>query len=342
MKIKDLFKNLKKKKENETNAENPFGENINNNEIKNNNAKRKFKKRYIPLIILIVLIIGIIGARIYFNNERVKNLIENIVYSSMNRKLEIVDFKYSILFPNIQASDIMLYNSTKFNEAENISIDNLRLRFSLFSLFLLKLNIKEFSIDNLYINMFTDESGNWNLPDLPPSEKIKETNKEPFDFHKLDFLKLKANIENIRINNLSFKADSFSYITNQPNNGLIASLSNFNLHLDVHTKRFELSKAISVYAPEILKDIDIKSFISDSLTYNDNKTLFKDNPLFNLNIDNKNNKDEIELKFDFEIEKPNFKYNGIKKEDMQAAFNLLARYNITNQTGYIDNISSEL
>lgn len=190
--------------------------------------------------------------------------------------------------------------------------------------------------------MFTDESGNWNLPDLSPSEKIKETNKEPFDFHKLDFLKLKANIENIRINNLSFKADSFSYITNQPNNGLIASLSNFNLHLDVHTKRFELSKAISVYAPEILKDIDIKSFISDSLTYNDSKTLFKDNPLFNLNIDNKNNKDEIELKFDFEIEKPNFKYNGIKKEDMQAALNLLARYNITNQTVYIDNISSEL
>ena len=45
MKIKDLFKNLKKKKENETNAENPLGENINNNEIKNNNAKRKFKKR---------------------------------------------------------------------------------------------------------------------------------------------------------------------------------------------------------------------------------------------------------------------------------------------------------
>lgn len=342
MKIKDLFKNFKKKKENETNAENPLGENINNNEIKNNNAKRKFKKRYIPLIILIVLIIGIIGARIYFNNERVKNLIENIVYSSMNRKLEIGDFKYSILFPNIQASDIILYNSTKFNEAKNISIDNLRLRFSLFSLFLLKLNIKEFSIDNLYINMFTDESGNWNLPDLPPSEKIKETNKEPFDFHKLDFLKLKANIENIRINNLSFKADSFSYITNQPNNGLIASLSNFNLHLDVHTKRFELSKAISVYAPEILKDIDIKSFISDSLTYNDSKTLFKDNPLFNLNIDNKNNKDEIELKFDFEIEKPNFKYNGIKKEDMQTAFNLLARYNITNQTVYIDNISSEL
>ena len=67
----------------------------------------------------------------------------------MNRKLEIGDFKYSILFPNIQASDIMLYNSTKFNEAENISIDNLRLRFSLFSLFLLKLNIKEFSITNL-------------------------------------------------------------------------------------------------------------------------------------------------------------------------------------------------
>ena len=335
MKLKDLFK-----KKNKTETDSASETNIENNNIK---SKKKFKKRYIPLIILIVLIFAIIGARIYFNNERVKNLIENIVYSSMNRKLEIGDFKYSILFPNIQISEATLYNSTNFNEAQNISIDNLRLRFSLFSLFLLKLNIKEFSIDNLYINMFTDESGNWNLPDLPPSEpKIKDTNKAPFDFHKLDFLKLKADIENIRINNLSFKADSFSFITNRPNNGLIASLSNFNLHLDIHTKRFPLSKAISVYAPEILKDIDIKSFISDSLTYNDSKTSFKDNPLFNLNIDNSNNENEILVKFDFEIDKPDFKYNGIKKEDMQAAFNLLTRYNITNQSVYVDNISSEL
>ena len=335
MKLKDLFN----KKKNKTETDSASETNIENNNIK---GKKKFKKRYIPLIILIVLIFAVIGARIYFNNERVKNLIENIVYSSMNRKLEIGDFKYSILFPNIQISEAMLYNSTNFNEAQNISIDNLRLRFSLFSLFLLKLNIKEFSIDNLYINMFTDESGNWNLPDLPPSEpKIKDTNKAPFDFHKLDFLKLKADIENIRINNLSFKADSFSFVTNRPNNGLIASLSNFNLHLDIHTKRFPLSKAISVNAPEILKDIDIKSFISDSSTYNDNKTSFKDNPLFNLNIDNSNNENEILVKFDFEIDKPDFKYNGIKKEDMQAAFNLLMRYNITNQSVYVDNISSE-
>ena len=332
MKLKDFFK---KKNKIETDS-------VSETNIKEN-KKKKFRKRYIPLIILIVLIFAVIGARIYFNNERVKNLIENIVYSSMNRKLEIGDFKYSLLFPNIQINDAILYNSTNFNEAKNISIDNVRLRFSLFSLFLLKLNIKEFSIDNLYIDMFTDESGNWNLPDLPPSEpKIKDTNKAPFDFHKLDFLKFKANIENIRINNLSFKADSFSFVTNQPNNGLIANLSNFNLHLDVHTKRFPLSKAISIYAPEILKDIDIKSFISESLTYNDSKTSFKDNPLFNLNIDNSDNENEILVKFDFEIDKPDFKYNGIKKEDMQAAFNLKTRYNITNQSVYVDNISSEL
>ena len=336
MKLKDFFK-----KKNKIETDSSSETNIEN--IAEQKPKRKFKKRYIPLIILIVLIFAIIGARIYFNNERVKNLIENIVYSSTNRKLKIGDFKYSILFPNIQINEAILYNSTNFNEAQNISMDNLRLRFSLFSLFLLKLNIKEFSIDNLYIDMFTDESGNWNLPDLPPSEpKIKDTNKAPFDFHKLDFLKFKANIENIRINNLSFKADSLSHITNQTNNGIIASLSNFNLHLDVRTKRFPLSKAISVYAPEILKDIDIKSFISDSLTYNDRKTSFKDNPLFNLNIDNSNNEDEILVKFDFEIDKPDFKYNGIKKEDMQAAFNLQTIYNITNQSVYVDNISSEL
>lgn len=337
MKLKDFFK-----KKNEITPDTSSDENLNVNTDKGKN-KRKFKKRYIPLIILIVLILSVIGARIYFNNNRVKNLIENIVYSTTDRKLEIGDFKYSIFFPNIQISDTILYNSKNFNEAENISIDNLRLRFSLFSLFILKLNIKEFSIDNLYINMFTDESGNWNLLDLPPSKpKIKDTNKEPFDIGKLDFLKLKANIENIRINNLSFKADSLSHITNKPNNGLAASLSNFNLHLDIHTKRFPLSKAISVYAPEILKDIDIKSFISDSLIYNDINTLFKDNPLFNLNINNSDNENEILIKFDFEIDKPDFKYNGINKEDMQAAFNFLARYDIKTQNVYIDNISSQL
>lgn len=344
MKLKDFF-NFKKKKEIKTDA--TSDEKINNNAVEYNNEynkkKRKFKKRYIPLIILTVLIFVAIVARIYFNNGRVKKLIENIVYSTTDRKLEIGDFKYSILFPNIQIRDAVLYNSKNFNENKNISIDNLRLRFSLFSLFILKLNIKEFSIDNLYIDMFTDESGNWNLPDLPPSKpKIKDTNKEPFNIGKLDFLKLKADIENIRINNLSFKADSLSHITNKPNNGLIASLSNFNLHLDIHTKRFPLSKAISVYAPEILQDIDIKSFISESLTYNDINTLFKDNPLFNLNINNSDNKDEILIKFDFEIDKPDFKYSGVEKEDMQAAFNLLARYDIKNQSVYIDNISSEL
>ncbi len=121
MKLKDFFK---KKNKIETDS-------VSETNIKEN-KKKKFKKRYIPLIILIVLIFAVIGARIYFNNERVKNLIENIVYSSMNRKLEIGDFKYSLLFPNIQINDAILYNSTNFNEAKNISIDNVRLRFSLF------------------------------------------------------------------------------------------------------------------------------------------------------------------------------------------------------------------
>lgn len=338
IKLKDFFKRNKKEKRD---ADSPSEENIKNINDINENKKRKFKKRYIPLIILIVLMILVVVARIYFNNERVKNLIENIVYSATDRKLEIGDFKYSLLSPNIRISDITLYNSENFNQAENISIDNLRLRFSLFSLFFLKLHIKEFSIDNLYLYMFTDESGNWNIPDLPPSEP-KITNKEPFNLSKLDFLKLKADIENIRINNLSVKADSLSHITNKPNNGLIASLSNFNLHLDAQTKRFAISKAASVYAPEILENIDIKSFISESLAYRDGKTLFEDNPLFNLNINNSNNKEEIAVKFDFEIDKPDFKYNEIKKEDMQASFNLLARYNINTQSLYIDNISSKL
>ena len=129
-----MIKNFFKKKEK--------SQSLPENDSDNKNKKRKFKKRYIPLIILIILVVGVIGARIYFNNERVKNLIENIVYSSTDRKLEIGDFSYALLFPKIELSDVILYNSSNFNNAENIKIDNLRLKFSLFSLFLLKLHIK--------------------------------------------------------------------------------------------------------------------------------------------------------------------------------------------------------
>ncbi|EKV55989.1 hypothetical protein [Brachyspira hampsonii] len=318
-------------------------------EQENNQKKRRFKKRYIPLILLFLIIIGIAGARIYFNNERVKNLIENIVYSATDRKLEIGDFKYGLLFPKIEMSNVILYNSANFNNEENIKIDNFRLKFSLFSLFFLKLHVQDLTIDNLYVYMFTDESGNWNLPDMPPSEpKVEDTNKEPFDFSKLDFLKLKADVENIRINNLAFKADSKSFLTNVPNNGLIASLSNYNLHLDLHTKRFSLSQVMGISAPEALKDIYLKSFISNSLAYNDSSIFFNDNPLFNLDISypkNENgteNKDEIIITFDFEIDDPNFSYNGKKRDDMQFAAHFLARYNIRNQSVSIENLSSEL
>ncbi|KLI32613.1 AsmA family protein [Brachyspira hyodysenteriae] len=315
----------------------------------NNKKKRRFKKRYIPLILLFLIVVGIAGARIYFNNERMKNLIENIVYSATNRKLEIGDFKYGLLFPKVEMSNVVLYNSDNFNNEENIKIDNFRLKFSLFSLFFLKLHVQDLSIDNLYVYMFTDESGNWNLPDMPPSEpKEEDTNKEPFDFSKLDFLKLKADVENIRINNLALKADSKSFLTNVPNNGLIASLSNYNLHLDLHTKRFSLSQVMGISAPEVLKDIYLKSFISNSLAYNDSSIFFNDNPLFNLDVsypknpDGTENKDEIIITFDFEIDDPNFSYNGKKRDDMQFAAHFLARYNIRTQSVSIENLSSEL
>lgn len=336
MGIKDIFKKKNIKKDSSENKESS----LENSTKENNSKKRRFKKRYIPLIIICVLIIAVIGARIYLNNDRVKTIVENVVYSSLNRKLVIEKFSYGLLFPKIEASNITLYNSTNFNEAENISLDNLRLRFSLFQLFFLRLHVKELSIDNLYVNMFTDEAGNWNLPDMPPSEpKVEDTNKEPFDFTKLDFLKLKADIENIRINNLSFSADSLSYVTN--NSGLFASLSNFNLHLDLNTKRFALSKVMGVSAPEVLKKLNIKSFISNDLVYNNSALNFKDEPLFNLDISYPN-EDEIKIVFDFEVSEPNLRYNGIKKDDMQLAFNLLARYNVKTQSVFIDNISSDL
>ena len=90
----------------EKNISEPISDNTQNN--KEANKKRKFKKRYIPLIILFVLIVGVIGARIYFNNERVKNLIQDVVYSSMNRKLEIEDFSYGLLFPKVEMSNVII------------------------------------------------------------------------------------------------------------------------------------------------------------------------------------------------------------------------------------------
>lgn len=116
MGIKDIFKKKNIKKDSSENKESSL-----ENSTKENNAKkRRFKKRYIPLIIICVLIIAVIGARIYLNNDRVKTIVENVVYSSLNRKLVIEKFSYGLLFPKIEASNITLYNSTNFNEAENL------------------------------------------------------------------------------------------------------------------------------------------------------------------------------------------------------------------------------
>lgn len=307
--------------------------------------KRNFmygKKRYIPLIGLLVIIIAIIVARIYFSNERVKSIVEGIVYSSLNRKLEINTFKYSILFPKVEMNGVTLYNSTNFNERKNISIDNIKLRFSLFSLFTLKLHIKEFVVDNLYVDLFTDKYGNWNIPDMPLSKDTNE-NKEPFDFKKLDFLKLKADVQNIRINNLSFKADSLSYM---PKGGMIAGVSNFNINLDLETKRFSISKAMSLEILKILQSLSLKAFLKDDVKYKDTLASFIDKPVFNFNLEypktNINNEDNIELVFDFVVDNPNFTYNNIYQKNFQIASHIKTRYNIEKNDVYVDGISAEL
>ena len=95
MGIKDIFKKKNIKKDSSENKESS----LENNTKENNSKKRRFKKRYIPLIIICVLIIAVIGARIYLNNDRVKTIVENVVYSSLNRKLVIEKFSYGLLFP---------------------------------------------------------------------------------------------------------------------------------------------------------------------------------------------------------------------------------------------------
>lgn len=310
---------------------------------KDSGKRRTFmygKKRYIPIFILSVMIVVLIFVRAYFNNDRVKNIVEDIVYSSLNRKLNIDSFKYGLLFPKIEMNGVTLYNSTNFNEHKNITIDTLRLRFSLFSLFAIKLHIKEFTIDNLYLDLFTDKYGNWNLPDMPPSEPKIETNNEPFDLKKLDFLKIKAEIENIRINNLSVKADSVSSMSNED---ILASISNFNIHVDANTKRFSLSEAVSLEAPKILNTLSLKTFLSEEVLYKDSSTFFKDSPIFNLSIVYpKDIEREIELNFNFDVENPYFVHDNVSQNEFQASSSINIRYSIDDKDVYIDNISMKL
>lgn len=328
---------------------NIFRKKITNSEENNQGKEKNRKKRKYIIIFSTIIIVIAVGIRIYFNNERVKNIIEKSVYSSLNRKIEINNFKYSLLFTKIELNGITLYNSTKFDEKENIKLDTLRIRLSIFKLIFLRVHIKEILIDNLYISMFTDKQGNWNIPDLPPSEeKIKETNKEPFDLKKLDFLKFRADIENIRINNLKVHADSINYTTN--NNGILASLNSFNFHFDLNTKRFKLSEVVGINAINTLKKLNIRTFITNDVSYQNNTISFNDDTKLDLNIslpkevvDLKDyNKDEILLKFQFEIDNPNFIYNNIKRDDLQLAFDIQVRYNKKTQNLYIDNIQSEI
>lgn len=348
-----MFKllNLLKKKNKETaSSQTETGENTEKNTIENENSnnkknkKRGFlkgKKRYIPLIMLIFIVFVSICGRVYFSNNRVKNILENFSKNSLKRKLEIGRLKYSILFPKLYLSDITIYNSSNFGEKENIKIDSVKVRFSVFSLFTLKLHIKEFIIDSPNIKLFTDRYGNWNIPDLPPSEtKKKKPESEPFDFNKLDFLKLKVVIENIRLNNLSVNADSLSTL---PNKGLYTSVHDFNFQFDLKTKRFPISSVMGVNAPKVIDNLRVNLFLNEAnseVQFKDKSTLLYSKPVLNFLVESAKT-NNFNVVFNFNIEDKGFIIEN-KSQSVQVGTKLDIAYNADNYDLSINNISVSL
>ncbi len=326
---------------------------------KENQKKRIFKKRYIPLLLLLLIIIAVPIVRFtVLSNDKVENIITGILYNSIGRNVEISSFDYRITFTGIEIKDIVVYNSEKFNNRENARIGRINIRLSLASLLSLKVNIIDISFDDIYVYLFTNEQGEWNVPDLKASVKVEEPkeDKEPFDLTKLDFLKLKVDVDNISIKNFNVFVDSTEH---NAEDGMKAALRNFNFSLALHTKRFPISYVLedisylpSLYVLDHVDDIKLVTSINEynaigsnnengNMNFNNSMLDVVSTFLLNLNLEYPKN-DMIALNISADFPDLIAKYNGQELEDLGFSFNFDNVIDIETTSLWIDDLSLSL
>ncbi len=331
---------------------------------KKDKKERRFKKRYILLLLLLIMITGILVVRFaVLNNDKVENLITSILYNSIGRELDISSFSYKLSGTEIEIKDIVVYNSEQFDNRENARIGRIYIKLSLASLLALNVNIVDISFEDINIYLFTDEAGNWNVPDIKASVKLEEPEdeeyKEPLDLTKLDFLKPKIDVDNIAIKNVNVFVDSTKY---DPQGGMKAELKNFDFTLSLHTKRFIISKLLEElsYLPDLYVLNNFETFklvtsISESpantlvaSTDESGNMLFNNSMLdvvstFLLNLSVEYPKDEL-LAVDIFADFPDLdaKYEGQPLEDLGFSFNFENEIDIETMSVWIDDLSLHL
>ncbi len=142
------------------------------------------------LVAIIIAAVPIVRFAV-FTDKKVEGIVLSVLNNSLGRDVKVSSFKYSLLATGVEIEDIVIYNSDKFGSKENVTIGKINVALSIPSLLMLRANIKDISLEDINIYLFTDENGNWNIPDLKESEKEEkiEEYKEPFDLTKLDFIK---------------------------------------------------------------------------------------------------------------------------------------------------------
>ncbi len=357
-----MFFNKKNKKEKEDAS---VEQTNNDKKEKKENKKKKRKKIFliilrIFLILFAVIIIAIPIVRFTaLSNDKVHDIITSVLYNSLGRKVDISSFDYRITFTGIELRDVVIYNSEKFDNRENVRIGRIYIRLSLSSLLRLNVNIIDISLEDINVYLFTNEQGQWNVPDLKASVKVEEpepeVDKEPFDLSKLDFLKLKVDVGNIAIKNFSVFIDSTEH---DSEGGMKAALKNFNFALALHTKRFTISGLLEEvsYLPDLyvlsyvdklqLKtsiDEDDNTFVtstadSGNLVFNNQTIDIISTFLLNLNVEYP--KDEL-LAVNISADFPELdaKYQGKPLDDLGFSFNLDNEIDIETMSVWIDDLS---
>ncbi len=316
-----------------------------------NDKKSRFKKRYIPLLLLLLIIIAVpIVRHTAFSNSKVQNIITGILYNSLGREVEIGSFNYRITFTGIEIKDIVVYNSAQFDNKVNARIGRINIRLSLSSLLALKVNIIDISFEDISVYLFTNAAGDWNVPDIKASVKVEEPedeDKEPFDLSKLDFLKLKVDVSNIAIRNFSVFVDSTEY---DPDGGMKAKLQNFNFSIALHTHRFAISHVLQSlgYLPELyvldyVNKLEVISLMNDddNLMFSSGDIDAASNLLLNLNLAYPK-ENMLALKLSADLDDLEVKYDGKPLDDLGFSFNLDNAVDIDTTSVYIYDLSMSL
>jgi len=173
------------------------------------------KKAKIWLIIILtpimLLIIGIVGLKLYLTSERLKAIVIPRIEEATHRIVTIQDISFSIL-PSLAVSidglKISNPEGMKFDRDEFISLDNLRLKVKIFALLSSKLEVNYIIIDHPKIYLETTADGINNYSTSSGLDKKDNTGTKAESQSSTALLLSNLEFNNGEIEYLNKKSDS--------------------------------------------------------------------------------------------------------------------------------------